>query len=105
MLLSPTVQRDKEADGVLGDPLADAVARALLDAGDEGSVVDDAVEYLALGRLGRAHGQVGLTGPRGKGAATHGGGRAFVAMGGLGAAMGDMVECGRRRGGIFLLLV
>jgi hypothetical protein len=104
MLLSPTVQRDKEADGVLGDPLADAVARALLDAGDEGSVVDDAVEYFALGRLGRAHGQIGLAGPRRKGAATHGWGRALSAMGCFVAAMEDVVECGRRRGGILLLL-
>lgn len=74
MLLSPTVQRDKEADGVLGDPLADAIARALLDAGDQGGVVDDAVEDLAPGRLGRAHGDFGLGGPRGQRAATHGGG-------------------------------
>lgn len=67
-----TVERDIEADGALRDPLADAVAGAFLDAGDQGGVVDDAVEDLALRRLGRAQGQVGLAGPRRAGASTHG---------------------------------
>ena len=97
MLLSPTVQREKEADGVLGNPLADTVARALLDAGDEGSVVDDAVEYLAPGRLGRAHGRIGLAGPGGKSASAHGGAGAVVAMGKLVAAMGNVMVGGRGR--------
>lgn len=66
------MQRDKEAYGVLQDPLADAIARALLDAGDQGGIIDDAVEYLALRRLGRAHGDLGLTGPWRERATTHG---------------------------------
>lgn len=53
---SHTVQWDKEADGALRDPLANSVAGALLHAGDQGGVVDYAVEDLALRRFGWAHG-------------------------------------------------
>jgi hypothetical protein len=58
-------------DGALGEPFANTVTCALLDAGNQGRVVDDAVEYLALGRLGCAHGGCGLCRPRREGAATH----------------------------------
>jgi hypothetical protein len=67
----PTVQRYVEPYGVLGNPLADPVTRALLDAGDQGRVVDDAVEHLALRWLGRAHGGLGLARPRRERTATH----------------------------------
>lgn len=71
-LCSHTVQRDKEADGALRNPLADAIAGALLYAGDQGGVVNYAVEYLALGRFGCTHGGGG-TGPGRVRAAAHGG--------------------------------
>ena len=51
---SITVEGHEKADGILGNPLADAVAGALLCACDQGCVVDDAVKQLALGRLGGA---------------------------------------------------
>ena len=57
--------------GALGDPFAHAVTCALLHAGDQGRVVDDAVEYLALRRLGCARGGCGLGRSRREGAATH----------------------------------
>ena len=41
---SITVEGHEKADGILGDPFADAVAGALLRACDQGRVVDDAVE-------------------------------------------------------------
>jgi hypothetical protein len=75
-----TLEGDIEANGALGDPFADAVAGALLDARDQGRVVDDAVEYLALGRLGCAHGDFGLCSPWRERAAPHGGQRAPGAM-------------------------
>jgi hypothetical protein len=66
------VQRYIKAYGVLGDPLADAVAGALLDTCDQGGIIDDTVEYLALWWLGCAHGGgLGLARPRRNGAATH----------------------------------
>lgn len=70
-MLWPTVQRDIKTYSVLGDPLADAIAGALLDAGDQSGIVDDAVEYLALRWLGGARGGLGLARPRGAGTATH----------------------------------
>ena len=66
------MQRDIKAYSVLGDPLADAIAGALLDTGDQSGIVDDAVEYLALRWLGCAHGGLGLARPRGAGTAAHG---------------------------------
>ena len=66
------MQRDKEADGALRDPLADAVAGALLDARDQSRVVDYAVEDLALGWLGCAHGGGVGGGPGRVQAAAHG---------------------------------
>ena len=69
--LGHTVQWYKEADGALRDPLADAVAGALLNAGDQGGVVDYAVEYLALGRFGGAHGGHVGAGPWRMRAAAH----------------------------------
>jgi hypothetical protein len=68
----PTVQRYIEAYRVLRNPLANTIAGALLDAGDQGGIVDDAAEHLALRWLGCAHGRLGLAGPRREGAATHG---------------------------------
>ena len=68
-----TVQWYKEANGALRDPLADAVAGALLDAGDQSGFIDYAVEYLALGRFGCAHGGHVGTGPWRMRAAAHGG--------------------------------
>jgi hypothetical protein len=70
-ILWPTLQRNIKAYSVLGDPLADAVAGALLDTGDQSGIVDDAVEYLALGRLGCAHGGFRLARPGRIGTATH----------------------------------
>ena len=67
------MQWNKEANGALRDPLADSVAGALLNAGDQGGVVDYAVEYLALGRFGCAHGGSVGTGPGRVRAAAHGG--------------------------------
>lgn len=49
----PTVEGHKEADGVLRDPLADTIASALLRAGNQSRVVNDAVEDLALRWLRR----------------------------------------------------
>ena len=66
------MQWNKEANGALRDPLADSVAGALLNAGDQGGVVDYAVEYLALGRFGCAHGGSVGTGPGRVRAAAHG---------------------------------
>ena len=69
-----TVQWDKEANGALRDPLADSVAGALLHAGDQGGVIDYAVEDLALRWCGCAHGGGVGTGRLGRvRAATHGG--------------------------------
>lgn len=62
----------EEAYGVLGDPFADAVAGALLGACDQRRVVDDAVEDLALGRLGRAHAALVRPRPRRERVAPHG---------------------------------
>lgn len=70
-LFSHTVEWDKEANGTLRDPLADSVTGALLYAGDQGGVIDYAVEYLALWRFGRAHGGGVGTGPRWVRAAAH----------------------------------
>jgi hypothetical protein len=61
----PTVQRYIEAYRVLRNPLPNTIAGALLDAGDQGGIVDDAAEHLALRWLGLAR-------PRREGAATHG---------------------------------
>lgn len=47
-----TVEGHEEAHGAVVDPFADAIASALLDAGEEGRVIDDAVEHLASGRIG-----------------------------------------------------
>lgn len=69
--LGHTVQWYKEANGALRDPLADAVAGALLDAGDQSGFIDYAVEYLALGRFGCAHGGHVGTGPWRVRAAAH----------------------------------
>ena len=41
------MERDKKADGALTNPLADAIAGGFLDSGDQGGVVNDAVEDLA----------------------------------------------------------
>lgn len=62
----------EKADGILGDPLADAVAGALLRACDQGRVVDDAVEQLAGGRLGRAQAAVVRPRPWREGVSAHG---------------------------------
>ena len=64
----------KEAYGVLGDPLADAVAGALLCACDQGRVVYDAVEDLALGWFGGAQAAVVRPRPWRQCVAPHGGG-------------------------------
>lgn len=66
-----TVQRDKQANGALRDPLADAVAGALFDTGDQGSFVYYAVEYLALRWFRCAHGGHVGAGPWRMGAAAH----------------------------------
>ena len=48
----PTVERYKESDLSILHPLSDTVPRALLDAGDESSVIDYTVEDLpALQRI------------------------------------------------------
>lgn len=71
------MEGDVEAYGVLRYPLADAIAGALLGAIDQGRIVDDAVEDLALGRLWRSFGSGGAhaavlgPGPRGEGVAAH----------------------------------
>lgn len=62
----------KEAYGVLGDPLADTVAGALLGACDQSRVVDDAVEYLALRRFGGTQAAIVRPGPWRECVAAHG---------------------------------
>ena len=54
---------NEKAYGALRHPFADAVASATLDAGDQSSDIDDAVEHLARG-LRRGHGS-GLGGRHG----------------------------------------
>ena len=66
-----TVQRDVEADGALGDPLANAVASAPLDACDQGAVINDTTKFLALGRLQCARRATRPIRPWRESAATH----------------------------------
>lgn len=68
------MQWDKEANCALRDPLADTVAGALLHAGDQGGVINYAVEDLALRRFGCAHGGGVGTDPGRVRAAAHGDG-------------------------------
>lgn len=46
-MFQPTVKWHKDANGSAVDPFLDAVAGASLQAGDEGGIVEDAVEKLA----------------------------------------------------------
>lgn len=77
ILEAHTVQRDVEAYSTLRNPLADAVTGTLLDSGYQSSVVDDAVEDLALRRFRCDYSGIGLRGARWKCTATHSGQRAL----------------------------
>ena len=72
------MERNEESDRALENPLADAIAGRLLDASDQGGVVNDAVEDLARWWLGRAQRRsVGL-GPEGWVDAAHRGRRELL---------------------------
>ena len=69
----------KEAYSTLRYPFADTITGAFLYTGNKGGIVDNAVEYLALRRLGWAHGDAGLLCSRWDCIATHFGQRTLWA--------------------------